>query len=84
MNKYIAILLLVFSGSAYGEVLRCKGEYIAFEGTTLEGKYSIQLDIVLPESYKLFGQLITHSGEPKDIFIPYLGEGIIETSVNGN
>ena len=73
MNKYIAILLLAFSGSAYGEVLRCKGEH-----TVLEGKYPVQLDIVLPESYRLTAALRTFSGEPKGIFIPQLGEGIIE------
>ena len=73
MNKYIAILLLAISGSAFAEVLRCKGEY-----TVLEGKYPIELDIVLPESYRLSAWITTFSGESKGIVIPYLGEGIIE------
>ena len=76
MKKYIAIILLLFSSSAYSEVLRCKNE------NTLIGsnKYPIQLDIVLPESYKLYAELSTFSGESKGIFISHLGEGIIEVS----
>lgn len=73
INKILAILLLAFSGSAYGEVLRCKGEF-----TSIETKYPIQLDIVLPESYRLSAWITTFSGEPKGIVIPRLGEGIIE------